>query len=281
MQGVVGRSIAKIQNPKSKIALVVLGVLVVLAFYTLSDPGRLADSHLLNAADYAGYAICHRIPSRSFTIAGRQMPLCARCTGMYLGIFLTFAVLGLAGRWRWSELPPLRILLILVGFVGVMGIDGINSYSHFFLELPHLYEPRNWLRLVTGMGTGLALGSIVFPALAQTLWREQVARPSLGNGREFGGLLLVGVAAILLVLSNQAAVLFVLAMVSAAGVVLIITALNTMVLLIAFRRDARSERWWQAAGPLLVGLVLAIAEIAAVDVARFALTGTMAGLPGL
>lgn len=281
MEGTLAGRKSKIHNPKSKIALVILAVLLVLAFYTLSDPGRLAHSPTLDAADYAGYAICHRIPSRSFTIAGRQMPLCARCTGMYLGIFLTFAILGLAGRWRWSELPPLRILLILVGFVGVMGIDGLNSYSHFFPELPHFYEPRNWLRLVTGMGTGLALGSVVFPALAQTLWREQVARPSLGNGPEFGGLLLVGVAAILLVLSNQPAVLFVLAIVSAAGVLLIITALNTMVLLIALRRDARGERWWQAAGPLLAGLALAIVEIAAVDVARFTLTGTLTGLPGL
>ena len=106
-----------------------------------------------------------------------------------------------------------------------MGIDGINSYSHFFPNVPHIYEPQNWLRLVTGMGTGLAMGGILFPALAQALWRDQQLRPALGNLSELAGLVLVAAIAVALVLSNQSTILYVLGLASAIGVILILTAL--------------------------------------------------------
>lgn len=261
--------------------MLVAGSLLILGLYTVTDADRLSHSEVLGGADYVGYAVCHRITDRSFTIAGRQLPLCARCTGMYLGISLTFLVLGLAGRRRWSLLPPLPVLLVLLGFVAAMGIDGINSYSHFFPNLPHLYEPHNWLRLVTGMGAGLAVGNMVFPGLAQTLWQGQDARAAMGSLRELAALLLLAILAIVLVLSNQPAILYVLGLVSAAGVLLVLTAINTMTLLIALKRDARASGWRQAAVPLLVGLGLAIVEIIVIDFARYSLTGTMAGIPGI
>ena len=77
------------------IAIVALGIL---AFYTVTDISGVADNHLLDTTDYVGAAVCHRITDRSFSIAGRQLPLCARCTGMFLGVTLTFVLLSLAGR---------------------------------------------------------------------------------------------------------------------------------------------------------------------------------------
>jgi hypothetical protein len=200
---------------------------------------------------------------------------------MYLGFMLTFLLFGLSGRLRWSELPPLPILLIFIGFIGLMGIDGLNSYSHFFPNAPHLYQPRHWLRLVTGVGTGLAMGSLISPALAQTVWRYHEQRPVIGSLAELSGLLLAAGAAILLVLSNQPALLYVLALASAAGVLLIVTAINTIFLLILLRRDGQAKRWPEAAAPVLVGLLLAVSQIGAISLLRFNLTGTMTGFPGL
>jgi uncharacterized membrane protein len=255
--------------------------LIVLGFYTVTDTARLEHNHALDGADYVGYAVCHRITDRSFTIAGRQLPLCARCTGMFLGVTLTFAVLGLAGRRRWSMLPPLRVILALIGFIGFMAIDGINSYSHFFPNFPHLYEPRNWLRLSTGMGAGLAMGIILFPALAQSLWRDQEVRPAIENFRELAGLMLLAGLAIVLVLSNQPTILYVLGMASALGVVLVLTAINGTALLILTRRDAQATNWGQAIRPLTIGLILALTQIAVISFLRFTWTGTLTGLPGL
>lgn len=259
----------------------VLGALLVIGFYTVTDPARLLDGPLLQGADYAGYAICHRITARSFTIAGRQLPLCARCTGIYLGISLTFLVLLMAGRARRSALPPLRLLLVLGGFVALMGVDGLNSYSHFFPEAPHLYEPQNWLRLVTGAGTGLTMGLITFPALAQTLWRQQIWQGVITSWPELAGMIALLALLILLVLSNQPPLLYVLGIVSAAGVLLILTAINAIVLLIALRKEGRATRWQQVAVPLVASLVLALLEIGVVGVVRFQLTGTLTGFPGL
>lgn len=266
---------------RATIFLVLMGVLFVLALYTVTDVERLSHDPALGGLDYAGYAVCHRITERSFTVAGRQLPLCARCTGMYLGVALSFTVLGLAGRFRWAQLPPFKVLAVLVGFVGLMGIDGINSYSHFFPDFPHVYEPQNWLRLVTGMGTGLAMGVFIFPALAQTLWRDFKWRPSLTGFRELFFLVALALLVVLLVLSNQPLLLYVLGIISAAGVVAILTVINTMMLLLITRRDSRMLRWREAAVPLTIGLVLAITEIALISFFRFSWTGTMTGFPGL
>lgn len=271
----------KPQNRRWLVLGIVLIVLLLMGFYTITNPERLAGNALLAGADIAGYAFCHRITERSFTIAGRQFPLCARCTGMYLGVMLTFVMLFLAGRWRWSQLPPAKIMFILVGFVGLMGIDGLNSYSHFFPDIPHLYTPQNWLRLLTGLGTGLAMGAFVFPALAQTLWHVQVWQPALGSWRELLDVIVVALAAALLIFSNQPLILYVLGLASAAGLLLTITSLNTMVLLIATRRDARLSTWRQAIVPLSIGLFLAVVQISAIAYLRYQLTGTMTGFPGL
>ncbi|MFW5942666.1 MAG: DUF2085 domain-containing protein [Chloroflexota bacterium] len=261
--------------------LVVVGSLLVLAFYSATNPERLAHDHLLGVMDYAGYTVCHRLTAHSFLFEGRQMPLCARCTGMYLGIMLAAGVLLLSGRGRWSDFPSLRLSLLLVGFVGLMGIDGLNSYSHFFPDAPHLYSPQNWLRLTTGMGTGLAMGLFAVPALAQTLWRRPVYRPVLTSWRELGGLILLAALTVLLVLSNQSPLLYVLSIVSAAGVVAILTMLNAILLLIVIRREGKAQDWRQALAPLTMALVLALMQITAISIVRYQLTGTLTGFPGL
>lgn len=257
------------------------GTLLLMAFYTVTDAAHLANASLLNGADWMGYAVCHRITERSFMINGRQIPLCARCSGMYLGVFVALAVVWLNGRGRHADLPPLPILLIFVGFLGIMGVDGLNSYAHFFPTAPRLYEPRNWLRLLTGMGTGLAMGAFILPALAQTLWASPQWRPSVGSTRELFDLLLVAAAVILLLLSNQPVLLYVLAIASVVGLVLIVAALNAIFLLIGLRRDGQATTWRETAVPLALSLLLAVAELSVVSAVRWNLTGTMTGFPGL
>lgn len=260
---------------------VVLLAVMVMGWYAVTDSTHLAHDVALTSGDYVGAALCHRITSRTFTINGRQLPLCARCTGMYLGVAISFAVLFLARRERRTDLPPLPILLVLIGFIGAMGIDGLNSYTHFFPNFPHVYEPQNWLRLVTGMGTGLAMGLLVFPALMQTLWRDGNGRSIIENGRELLGLLLLAGTAVLFVLSNQPTILYVMALVSAAGVLMIVTALNAVLLLMIIRRDGRATRWQETAVPLLVSFTLAVVELGVITLLRFNLTGTITGFPGL
>jgi uncharacterized membrane protein len=257
------------------------GAFLLMAFYIVTEGAHINHDPLLAAADWSGYALCHRITERSFTINGRQFPLCARCTGMYLGAALTIAALFLAGRAKRVFLPRKWIFLILLGLVALMGIDGINSYSHFFPQAPHLYAPKNWLRLATGMGTGLTLGIIVFAALAQSLWRQPQYMPLIENFRELGAFLLLGLVAAMLVLSNQPALLYVLALVSTAGLLFVVTALNTAVFSVLLHRDGQALNWSDTIGLLLAGFVLAILELGALSAFRWTLTGTMTGFPGI
>jgi hypothetical protein len=169
-------------------------------------------------------------------------------------------------------------MLLLLAF---MGIDGLNSYSHFFPDAPHLYKPRNWLRLATGMGTGLTLGVITFAALAQALWRWPRYRPLIENWRELVSLLLLGLVAAGLVLSNQQAILYVMALASSAGLIFVVAALNTAVVLVLLRSDGQSETWREAARPLLAGFILAVMELTAVSSVRWVMTGTLTGFPGI
>ncbi|MCD6475499.1 MAG: DUF2085 domain-containing protein, partial [Anaerolineaceae bacterium] len=61
--------------------MVLVGLGVLMAGWLLFTPAGFFGK--LNAIDYA---VCHQAPSHSFFIGNRQMPLCARCTGMYLGV---------------------------------------------------------------------------------------------------------------------------------------------------------------------------------------------------
>lgn len=272
-RGYVGR--------RSLLLLVAVGAALVMAFYAVTDPTAVPHDHLLNGADWMGAALCHRITERSFTIYGRQFPLCARCTGMYLGVFLVFLTLLLAGRARWSELPRLPILLTLIGFIGIMGLDGVNSYTHFFPEFPHVYEPRNWLRLLTGMGAGLAMGLFLFPVLAQTLWAEARWQPPIGNFWELAGMMLVAGTAVLLLLSNQPAVLYVLALASVAGQLLVLMGINVVLLLVLLRRDGRARQWRDTAVPLTICLLLAIGQLGILTFIRLQAFGTITEFPGI
>lgn len=263
------------------VVVIAVGALLAMAFYAVTDPSAISHDHVLNGADWMGAAICHRLSERSFTVYGRQFPLCARCTGIYLGVFIAFGVLLAAGRSRWGDLPHLPILLTLLALIGVMGVDGLNSYSHFFPNFPHVYEPRNWLRLVTGLGAGLAMGLIVFPALAQTLWRKVERRPSINNFRELFGVGLVALTAVLLILTDQPVLLYLSALASVAGLMFILTAINTVLLLTLFRRDGRALRWRETAVPLFICFIIAIGQLGIITLVRLQAFGTITGFPGL
>jgi uncharacterized membrane protein len=254
--------------------LVLVVALVTVVSWLLSTPPG-----ILGKADALGYAVCHRIDGRSFQLGDRQFPLCARCTGMYLGALLGMVGMVLMGRGRAGGMPTRWVLAALVGFMGLMAVDGLNSYSHFFPGLPHLYEPQNWLRLVTGMLNGLTLAALILPVFNQTLWQNWEARPVLGDFRELGVLVAAAAVVVALVLSDNVVVLYPLALLSALGLLVLVVALNTTIVLIALRRDSRAQGWAGAWLPLLAGFTLAILEIGAVDAVRFAIFGTWGGLP--
>jgi uncharacterized membrane protein len=246
------------------------------AFLVLSPEG------CLTKADMIGYAVCHRIGSHSFVIGGRQLPLCARCTGTFTG-----ALVGLMGqamllrRRRASDFPPALILIVLVGFVLLMAADGLNSYLDLLPQASGLYQPQNWLRLATGALHGLTLSALVYPVLNFTLWREPQPQRAIRSGLDL--LLLMGLEAAMvgIVLTGWAPLLYPLALLSTLGVVALLTSVNTVLILMIMQRENRASRWPDLLVPFLAGITASLIEIGLIDIVRYQLTGTFQGLPPL
>ena len=253
-------------------------VVVVVAISVLLLAIQLPPANMLGNAHVVGYAICHQIPERSFTIAGRQLPLCARCTGTFLGVILGLGAMLLYGRRRAAGLPPIPVLGILVVFVAVWGADGLNSYLTFFPGAPNLYEPQNWLRLTTGLLNGLALITFVFPIFNFSIWREPSKTPVIRNLWELLALLPLVAVLVLLIQARVEVLLYPLALLSTLGVVMMLTLLNAVMAALALGRESYATNWRQALIPLVVGAGLAILEMTALILIRAYLT-TNLGLP--
>jgi uncharacterized membrane protein len=114
----------------------------------------------------ASRPFCHQAPGRSLDVAGHLLPLCARCTGMWLGITLGVAV-GLLWppRRRW---PGIALGVVALGL----------SFADALRE--HLIHVGSWgLRLTLGFVLCAApLGAITADLLALLQRAGRRLRPS-------------------------------------------------------------------------------------------------------
>jgi uncharacterized membrane protein len=233
---------------------------------------------LLDKADHVGYGVCHQIAIRSPFFGGRQLPLCARCSGQFLGALAGLALLIALGRGKAAKLPPRPVIVVLLGFIAIWALDGFNSYLTLFPGAPHLYEPHNILRTTTGAMQGVALISLVLPFFNVTLWaRPSPGQPSAACARS---LLLLGLVALIVaaVGSEWAPLLYPLALLSVAGTLMMLTLVMTMLLTLALRRDGRAEGWRDALPLLTAGVALALIVLLAINLLRAWLTAEL-GLP--
>jgi uncharacterized membrane protein len=249
--------------------LIAAAATVLIGWIWLTPPG------VLGKADAIGYAVCHRIAVRTYFFGDRQFPLCARCSGMYLGA-LGALLYHLRERGR-GGMPTLKINIVLGLFLVLFGIDGINSYLHFFPSLPNLYQPQNWLRLLTGTALGFGIAAMLVPVIRQTLWTDWQPSPALHSWRQLGELVLIGVLIDAAMLTLNPLILFPLALLSTATILLILTLVYTIVWVMIAKRENSYTSWRAAWMPLLAGFTTALLQIAVMDAARFALTGTWEG----
>jgi uncharacterized membrane protein len=93
-----------------------------------------------------GDRLCHQKAERSFFINGNQMPFCARCTAIFLGLAIG---LGFMVFYK-IKLDEKFVLLIILGLVPI-GLDGIGQLFGF-------WESNNIIRLITGLLVGFVCG---------------------------------------------------------------------------------------------------------------------------
>jgi uncharacterized membrane protein len=244
-----------------RLALVATFVVLVVATFAVAPGAVLAKLSLLVSG------VCAQQPTHTFHPAGGQLPLCARETGIYLGLVASSLYLVARGRAKAIRFPPLPVIAVMVALVAIMGADGLNSTAWDF-GLPHLYEPNNWLRLATGLGTGVSLATFFLPAVGILLWRDGKQKAVVsGLGDFLPMLLLAGVVALPVGL-QPAAGLYPISIVSVLGVVALISALNLLPLVALTGWEQRVADWREAFLPGSVALFLALAELVVLALVR-------------
>lgn len=232
-----------------------LALIAAVVFYALAMPGDLRFK-----LDSLGFGVCHQIASHSFYIGGHQLPLCARCSGIYLGAFASFVLL-VARRGKAVGMPARHMLVILAVFFGAMAVDGINSTLQA-LGSP-IWDTTNLLRLFTGSLAGIAVVFFFYPLFNMSLWRPDTTRgesvlqkPVQLLGYMLGVAVLVG-----LVLLGEEWLFYPLAVASIVGMLILLTMANTMIILTVTRREATFASFSEALTPLLIGLLISLVEL--------------------
>lgn len=219
-----------------------------------------------------GYSVCHQMTARSFHVDGHSFPLCARCTGMYLG-----AMVGLAYHLGWgrrSSFPPLPIMYILAFFVAAFGIDGINSFTQFLPWAKHLYETTNLTRLISGTGMGVVISAIIAPAFNQTVWANVVSQPALSNLKKLATILVVLAVLLLGIVGEYVPVMYFAAVAGGLSVFVLISVLYTIIAVMLLGRDGQLLHTRQLVLPVLMGMCAALIQISVMTLIRYSLTHT-------
>ena len=254
----------------------ILALVITVSVWSLFTPAG-----IFGKADAVGYAVCHRIVVRSFAFPnGRPFPMCARDTGMFLGILIALITPGLLFRRRHAILfPPIGVIIIMVMASGIWAFDGANSFSYLlsYENIPRLYAPSNFLRIVTGMFHGITMGSIVLPVVNSTLWKDTVHERILSGFKELAILFLFGVIVIAMVLSGWGIFLYPLGLLTSVGTVTMLGVVNTIMITVIFKKENQAATLREALPMILLGLTAAFMLVGAIDAARFAMFGSWEG----
>src|SRR5437870_2097048 len=135
-------------------AAIVWGVALPMATFLATRPhgGSLAYAPAFVVYGL-GSLLCHQRPERSFFLWGVQMPVCARCAGIYLGAAMAAAafVVGRGRPFRASHSAP-RLLLLF----GVL-----PTIVTLIFEWTTGQMPANWIRAASGVPLGAVVSTLI------------------------------------------------------------------------------------------------------------------------
>jgi uncharacterized membrane protein len=150
------------------IAAVAWCVTLIAAPYALNS----ANPRLISAATTvyrASGLICHQRASRSFHLAGVQLPVCGRCAGLYFSGALG-AMLGWVASTRTRTVRWTRLVLLWAALPTALSI---------LVELSGLVDPSNPGRALCALPLGAAAGWIFVNSLRSEAAGSVVNRESL------------------------------------------------------------------------------------------------------
>jgi uncharacterized membrane protein len=129
-----------------------------LATFAAAEPHPAPVVYLAAFVVYAiGGAVCHQLEPRSFHLWGRQMPVCARCTGIYLGAAVAAVLTTLADRGRPSTAGRLVVAAATLPMAASLAYEWTTGDV-----------PSNVTRAATGIVLGAAVGWLIASGTSRT-----------------------------------------------------------------------------------------------------------------
>jgi uncharacterized membrane protein len=125
---------------------------LVAAAFVAARPHAGSLSHAFAMAEYAaGSLVCHQRPERSFHMWGVQLPVCARCTGIYVGA----ACASFAPARRRVSRPAILLLAAAAPALLTLVFEWTTGQT-----------PSNVIRAATGFLVGAAVMAVLRGELA-------------------------------------------------------------------------------------------------------------------
>jgi Predicted membrane protein (DUF2085) len=156
-------------------------VALPLATLASSRPYPPTPVYLLSFGTYlVGSLLCHQRPERSFVLWGSQMPVCARCTGIYAGAALAALALLFVARLKPSRSrgaaeaahtaggppPRARDVGVLRSARMLLIVSIVPAAATLVYEWTTGDMPANWIRALSGLPIGVVVAWIVQSAAA-------------------------------------------------------------------------------------------------------------------
>jgi uncharacterized membrane protein len=136
---------------------------VAAIFLAPAGPRQASASTLASACSAVVYAvgsvICHQRPERSFHLWGAQMPVCARCTGLYLGaalVALVALVISARRIRQWDGARARRLFFVAA----------LPTALTLVVEWTTGSVPLNWVRAVSALPLGAIVAWLVLVEVA-------------------------------------------------------------------------------------------------------------------
>ncbi len=229
----------------------------------------LGDGAILTGARGVGFTVCSQLSTHSFFVGGQQLPLCARCTGIYLGFLVGIAGMALLGKLGACMWPPRSVMVILLLSMAAMVGDGFNSLVSALPEAVQVYEPTNLLRLVTGIAAGVSLALLEVPLLNDALWAKRDKIESVSDIGELAGFAIIAALVSVIVYSENPLILYPVSILGTAGVFAAVGAAGTALAATLSRRERQAANLREAMPLFAAGLGLSIMAMAAMGALRY------------
>jgi Predicted membrane protein (DUF2085) len=177
-------------RPAFVAATVVWALLLPLVPFVASRPHATPIGAALLIAVYAiGGAICHQLPERSYHLWTAQMPVCARCAGIYFGAAIAAILLSVArgvppslklrrtaessaeagqpyGRGTPSPSRGERALLRRADIVrAILLVAALPALASLVYEWTTGHMPAHWIRAATGVPLGATVAWLILSSM--------------------------------------------------------------------------------------------------------------------